>query len=47
VQNLPKKSKISSPEKNFSENFPKLFFEENPVFFYQLKEELIGGGGLD
>jgi hypothetical protein len=42
-----KKSKISSPEKNFSKNFPKLFFEENPVFIFQLKEVFVGGGELD
>jgi hypothetical protein len=41
-----KKSKISTPEKNFSKNFAKLFFEENPVFIFQLKEVLVGGGGL-
>jgi hypothetical protein len=28
-------------------NFPELFFEENPVFIFQLKEALVGGGGLD
>jgi hypothetical protein len=41
-----KKSKISSPEKNFSKNFPKLFFEKNPVFIFQLKEVLVRREGL-
>jgi hypothetical protein len=45
VQNLPKNQKFPPPRKIFPKISPSFFFEENPVFIFQLKEVLVGGGG--
>jgi hypothetical protein len=36
VQNLPKNQKFPPPRKNFPKISPSCFFEENPVFIFQL-----------